>query len=121
MKNIVVILISSLLLLSCASAGKKIELGMVHNTIKLNESTKDDVIQLLGEPLSRNFDAKNETEIWHYAYVKKNITGAGLLGHIVGIGAEWKTKTEVADFYFRDGIVIDIKSNSSDTKRFNLY
>lgn len=109
------------MLLSCASAGKKIDLGMVYDNIKLNESTKDDVIKLLGEPLAKNFDAKNETEIWHYAYVKKNITGAGLVSHIFGVGAEWKTNTEVADFYFRDGVVVDIKSESSNTKRFNLY
>ena len=74
---------------------------MVYDKIVLNESTKNDVIQLLGEPLSKDFNAKNEIEIWHYAHVKKNITGAGLLGHVVGVGAQWKTNTEVADFYMQ--------------------
>ena len=120
MKSIVVILISSLLLLSCASAGKKIDLGKVYDQIKLNESTKEDVIKLLGEPLSKSFDVKNETEIWHYAHVSKNITGAGLISHTLGIGSEWQTNTEVANFYFRKGIVIDINSESSDTKKFHL-
>ncbi|NOY53443.1 MAG: hypothetical protein GXP58_07475 [Deltaproteobacteria bacterium] len=120
MKNVLVILLVPLLFCACATAGKEIDLTTVHDKISVNQSTKEDVRALFGEPLSKSFDAENESEIWHYAYVKKNITGAGLIEHTFRIGSEWKTKTSVVDFYFRKGVVVDIKSESSQTKKFHL-
>mgnify|MGYP001596573617 CR=1 FL=1 len=120
MKGIVAVLIFPLLLLSCATAGKQIDMSAMLDKIKLNESTKEDVLKLFGEPLLKNFDVKNETEFWHYAHVRKNITGAGIITHTLGIGSEWQTNTEVVDFYFQKGIVVDIKSESSDTTKFHL-
>jgi len=120
MKKLFVVLLLALLSCSCATAGKEINLAVIRDNIRVNRSTQKDVTTLLGEPLSKSFDAENEREIWHYAYVRKKITGAGLVEHTFGIGSEWKTKESVVDFYFKKGVVVEIKSESSNTKNFYL-
>ncbi len=120
MKRILVGLLLALLVLSCASAGRQIEMNTIQEKIKLKESTRDDVFKYFGEPLSKNNDVKNESEIWHYAYVSKHITGGGIITHVLGIGSEWQSNTEVIDFYFQNGVVVDIKNESSNVRKFHL-
>jgi hypothetical protein len=120
MKGIIAILIFSFLLLSCASAGREIDTSALQDKIKLNESTKEDVLKLFGEPLFKNVDQKDGTEMWHYASVKKNITATGILANRLGIGSEWRTNTQVVDFYFQKGILVNITDNNSDTTTFHL-
>jgi hypothetical protein len=120
MKGIIAILIFSLLFLSCASAGKQIDTSLLRDKIKLNESTKEDILTLFGEPLFKNVNQKDDTEMWHYASVKKNITATGILANRLGIGSEWRTNTQIIDFYFQKGIVINITDDNSDTTTFHL-
>jgi hypothetical protein len=114
-----ILLLMGLFVLSCSSAGIKIDMQAIKDNIRIGESTQADVLRVCGEPLSKNNDVRNEAEIWHYAYVDKNITGTGVFTHVIGVGEEWKSNTTVVDIFFKEGIVVDIKSESSSIKKFN--
>jgi len=106
--------------MSCASAGKRFNMEEAQQNIKMGETTKKQVLAMCGEPLSRGFDMGNEKEMWHYAYVEKNITGFGVFTHAVGVGDEWKSNASIMDVYFKSGVVVDLKCESSNIKKFNL-
>jgi outer membrane protein assembly factor BamE (lipoprotein component of BamABCDE complex) len=109
-----------LMLVSCSSTGNHIDLDMVKQNIKIGESKKDDVLKVCGEPLIKDADMKNDTEMWHYARVEKNVTGLGVLTHVVGFGSETKSDKTVLDVYFSKGVVVDMKIESASTTKMHL-
>jgi hypothetical protein len=116
-KRLPIIIVLSIFILSCATSGKRIDADAVKQNIIIGKSTKEDVIRICGEPMDTEYDAKNETEIWKYAYVDKSITGAGVAAKIFGVGSEWKSETTMVDVYFKKNLVSDIKcQTSSKTK-----
>lgn len=116
-RRLPIIIVLSIFILSCATAGKRIDVEAVKQNIIIGKSTKEDVMRVCGEPIDTEYDAKNEIEIWKYAYVDKSITGTGILTHAVGIGSEWKSETTMVDIYFKKNVVYDIKcQTSSKTK-----
>jgi hypothetical protein len=116
-RKLPVIILLSIFVLSCATSGRRIDAEAVKQNIIIGKSTKADVIQICGEPSDTEFDAKNEIEVWKYAYVDKSITGAGVAAKVVGIGSEWKSETTMIDIYFKKNVVSDIKcQTSSKTK-----
>jgi hypothetical protein len=106
------IIVLSIFILSCATVGKRIDVEAVKQNIIIGKSTKEDVIQVCGEPIDTENDTKNGIEIWKYAYIDKSMTGKGVLTSIVGI-SEWKTETTMVDIYFKNNVVSDIKSQTS--------
>jgi hypothetical protein len=121
MRRVYSILLAILLIvqLSCATAGKNFNVTMVQEKISIGKSTKGDVVQICGEPLSKNAEAAEGFEVWHYAYVDKNMTAAGILTMTLGVGQEWKSKTTVMDVYFRDNVVVDYRIDDSQVQRLN--
>lgn len=112
-RRLPIIILLSIFVLSCATSGKRIDAEAVKQNIIIGKSTKVDVMRVCGEPMDTEYDAKNEVEIWKYAYVDKSITGAGVLTHAVGIGSEWKSETTMVDIYFKKNVVYDIKCRTS--------
>lgn len=116
-RRLPIIIVLSIFILSCATAGKRIDVEAVKQNIIIGKSTKEDVLRICGEPINTEYDAKNEIEIWKYAYMDKSITGAGVLTSAVGIGSEWKSETTMVDIYFKKNVVYDTKcQTSSKTK-----
>lgn len=107
-----------LILFSCASAGKKIDMEAVQKKIIIGESTKEDVLGLCGEPLSKQYDSKNKSEVWHYAHVQKNVTWLGVITHIFIRIDEWKSETKILDVYFEKDVVVDMNFDNRNTKKF---
>jgi hypothetical protein len=116
-RRISIIIVLFIFILSCATAGKRIDVEAVKQNIIIGKSTKEDVMRICGDPIDTEYDAKNEIEIWKYAYMEKSITGAGVAAKMVGIGSEWKSETTMVDIYFKKNVVYDIKcQTSSKTK-----
>jgi hypothetical protein len=122
MKRIVIILlsVSFAVTMSCATAGKSFNMEEAKRNIRMGETTKEQVLVMCGEPLSKGSDLSNEKEIWHYARVEKNITSFGVFTHMVGVGDEWKSNASTMDVSFKNGVVVDLKCESSGIKTFNL-
>jgi len=106
-------------IVACATAGKKIDVDAIKNNVKLGVTTKAQLLQLCGEPVTAEYDAKNEMDIMHYAYIEKNITGAGVITHIVGIGDEWESKRTLVDIFIKNGIVIDMKIDTASSVKLH--
>jgi hypothetical protein len=116
-KRLPIVIVLSIFILSCATAGKRIDVEAVKQNIIIGKSTKEDVMRVCGEPIDTEYDAKNEIEIWRYAYMDKSITGAGVFTSLVGVGSEWKSETTMVDIHFKKNVVCDIKcQTSSKTK-----
>ncbi len=118
-RKLAVVIVLSLLVLSCATAGKRIDAEAVKQNITVGKSTKEDVLRVCGEPMETEYDAKNQIEIWQYAHMEKNITGTGVVTHAVGIGAEWKTETTMIDIYFKNNVVYDVKTRTSSKTKMH--
>lgn len=116
------VLLSALFLMvvSCSTAGRQFDSEMIKQNIKLGKSNKEDVLRICGEPLTKNSNIKEGTEIWHYAYVDKKMTGTGVLAHVAGVGSEWKSETTVMDVFLKDGIVVDLKLESSSSTKMSF-
>ena len=93
---------------------------MLKQEIQLNQSTAEDVLRICGEPLSRKSGSNRKSEIWHYAYLKKNITGFGLITHVVGIGTETKSTRCILDIMLENDIVVDYKINQGSMKSMHF-
>jgi hypothetical protein len=121
MRKVYMILAATLFmgLLSCSTAGNNFNADLIKKEISLGLSTKEDVVRTCGEPLSKNNEAAEGLEVWHYAYVDKKMTGTGIITHTVGVGDEWKSTTTVMDIYFRNDIVVDYRLENSQLKRMN--
>lgn len=104
---------------SCATAGREINAEQVRQNIQIAKSTKDDVLKACGEPLSKSYCAETDTEIWHYAYIEKNVTPLGVLTHMVGAGTEWKSDKTVIDIYLQKSVVKDLKIETATTVKLN--
>ncbi len=118
MKNWLVLI--CVLFLAACSTGKKLDAGLIKDNIVVGQSTRDDVLQICGEPLGIRNSADNKKEIWHYAYVKKNVTGLGVLTHVIGVGTEVKSHKVVCDFTIQDGIVVDYDMQEGNIKKMNF-
>jgi hypothetical protein len=115
-RRIPIIIVLFIFILSCATSGKRIDVEAVKQNIIIGKSTKEDVRQICGEPMDTEYDPRNETETWKYAYIDKSMTGTGVLTSVVGI-SEWKTESTLVDIYFKKNVVFDIKcQTSSKTK-----
>lgn len=100
---------------ACATVGRKFDMDAARKYIVIGESTKMEVLQICGDPISR--ESQGETEIWHYSCVEKNVTGIGVCTNIFGVGTQWRTAKQRMDVYFTDDVVSDLKTESSeDTK-----
>jgi hypothetical protein len=108
-----------MLLMACATAGRKVDVDAMRANIKLGETTKARVLQMCGEPESSEYDAKKETEILHYAYIEKNITGVGVVTHIAGVGDEWESRKTLVDVFVSKGIVIDMKTEDANSVKMH--
>ena len=108
------VLVLSIFLMSCATHGRKCEIDVLKNHIKMESSKKEDILKICGEPLTKDDNIKQGTEVWHYAYVEKNITGLGVVAHVAGVGSEWESNKTVLDVYFKNDLVVDIKTESSN-------
>ena len=101
--------------MACATVGRKFDVEVAKQNIKIGKSSTDDVLRICGEPLSKK--TESNLEIWHYSYVEKNVTGLGVFTHCLGIGTEWKSQRQLMNVFFKNGIVTDIKTDSAeDTK-----
>jgi len=116
---VIVISLLAIINFSCATAGRQIDSEQVKQNIKIATSTKDDVVRVCGEPLSKNYDAGTDTEVWHYAYIEKNVTPLGVLTHELGIGTEWKCNKTVVDVYLQKSVVTDLKIDTGTTVKLN--
>lgn len=117
-RRLSIIIVLSIFILSCATVGKRIDVEAVKQNIIIGKSTKEDVLQICGEPPDTDYDSKNETEIWKYAYVEKTMTGTGVLTSVVGI-SEWKSETTMVDIYFKKNVVSDIKCQTSSRTKMH--
>lgn len=116
---VVVLMILSVSLLSCASVGRELDTDAIRQNLKIGESTKEDVLAVAGEPLSKDFDTiGNET--WHYFHVKKNVTPLGVLTNQIGIGTEWKSDKTVVDVVFKANKVSDVRIQTGSSTKLNL-
>lgn len=113
------LLIVFLMLAGCTT-GKKLDARMIKDNIVVGQSTREDVLQTCGEPLGIRNSADRKKEIWHYAYVKKNVTGLGVLTNVVGIGTEVKSHKVVCVFVIEDGIVVDYQLQEGNIKKMNF-
>lgn len=119
MKKVIAVLLFSLLLMACATAGRKVDVDAMRANIKLGETTKAKVLQICGEPEASEYDAIKETEVLHYIYIEKNITGVGVVAHVAGIGEEWESKKTLVDVFIKKGIVIDMKTESASSVKMH--
>jgi hypothetical protein len=116
---LIALLLVVLITLSCATAGREIDAEQVRQHIVLDKSTKADVLNVCGEPLSAEYDSLAKTEVLHYAYIKKNVTPLGIVTNRIGIGTEWKSDKTVVDFFLKEGIVRDMKIETGSNTTFN--
>ncbi|PKN86094.1 MAG: hypothetical protein CVU51_07700 [Deltaproteobacteria bacterium HGW-Deltaproteobacteria-1] len=79
-----IILFLSMFSMSCATHGRRCEIDVLKMNIKMESSKKEDILKICGEPLTKDDNIKQGTEVWHYAYVEKNITGLGVVAHVAG-------------------------------------
>lgn len=105
---------------AACSTGRKIDVNMVKKEIQINQSTAEDVLRICGEPQSRRSGASKQSEIWHYAYLKKNVTGFGVFTHVVGIGTETRSKRCILDIMFEEDVVVDYKINQGSMKSMHF-
>ena len=67
--NIIFILFFSVLMASCASSGKIIEQSNVEKIV-IGETSKKDMVNMFGSPLSQSFGTDGKLSmIWYYVYV----------------------------------------------------
>ena len=119
MKKAAVIFLMSFLLMSCASAGRKIDVDALRANIKLGETTKAQVLQICGEPESSEYDAKKDTETLHYIYIEKSMTGAGVITHVLVNADEWESKRTIVDVFVSKGIVVDMKTDVASSVKMH--
>lgn len=102
-------------LAGCATMGREFNRDVVMSSIVKGKSTKADIVELCGEPLTKKYDSndkaygENGMDMWHYAYVTKNVTGRGVVTNVIGVGTEWKSETTILDVYFNGNVVADVK------------
>src|SRR5208283_2423424 len=92
------ILSSLILIMACASFGKQFDVGAAKQSLKIGQSTKEDVLHICGEPLSKQ--SSNDLEVWSYAFIEKNITPLGYITRFFVGGTEWETQTQKMDIIF---------------------
>ena len=109
-----IILFLAMFLMSCATHGRKCDIDVLKQHIKMESSKKEDILKICGDPLTKDDNVKQGTEVWHYAYVEKNITGLGVVAHVAGVGSEWESRKTMLDVYFKNNAVVDIKTESSN-------
>ncbi len=113
------VLIVVLLLAGCAT-GKKLDARIIKDNIVVGTSTKEDVLRTCGEPLGIRNSADNKKEIWHYAYVTKNVTGLGVVTNLAGIGTEVRSHKVVCDFIIENDVVVDYELQEGNIKKMNF-
>jgi len=114
-RKLIIIWIAVLLNAGCSTAGKKCDVVALQENIKFGESSKDIVLSICGQPISKDHDIKGGYEVWHYAYIYKNVTPLGVLTNRIGIGTEVKSNKEMVDVFIKNDKVTDIKSESAET------
>ena len=73
--KVIVVLAVSATAVSCASRGKRIDPSDVERIVA-GETTKAEMIQTFGNPLSQSFDTNGKLSmIWHYVFVGPFGTG----------------------------------------------
>lgn len=112
MKIIRVVSLVSVLLffISCATFDKKCDVESVKKNIIVGQATKEKVLQMCGEPISRK--TLNEVDVWHYSYKEKQPISLGTLSDAVGLGTEKKQTRQRIDFYFKDGVVFEVRTEA---------
>lgn len=117
MRKIIIIytLFALMMIVACATVGKKFDIEAVRENIIIGKTTKYEVLQICGEPLSKK--SGSNLEVWNYSYVAKNVTIIGAITNMLGIGTEWKSHRQVMDIHLKNGIVEDIITDTAeDTK-----
>ena len=67
--HITLAVITSVAIAGCASSGTKIEQAKIQQIV-VGTTTKDQMIQFFGTPLSQSFGSEGKlTMLWHYVYV----------------------------------------------------
>lgn len=100
---------------ACSTAGKRCNAIALQENVKFNESNRDVVLSICGQPISKDHDIKGGYEVWHYAYIYKNVTPLGVLTNRLGVGTEIQSKKEIVDVFFKNDKVADIKTESGET------
>jgi hypothetical protein len=74
-KNWLLIILAGMLLASCSAAGRPYE-TMAADRIVVNQTTEQEVLAMLGAPLSER-ELVNGIKIYNYAYGRKCFSGFG--------------------------------------------
>ncbi|MDY6830922.1 MAG: hypothetical protein SWC96_03635 [Thermodesulfobacteriota bacterium] len=101
------------------TVGVKLDPDIIRQEILKGTSTKNDVLAICGQPQGKRMSADNQKEVWHYAYVKKGVTGRGVVAHIARVGTEMKSHKVVLDVEFQDNIVSNYTLEEGNTTKFN--
>ncbi len=101
------------LVAGCSSAGRQFDPARFSSSIEKGKSTKKDVIEICGQPLSTRFDSTSGVETWHYAAVNKHVTGTGVVTNLIGIGTEWQSDTMLLDVQFKGDTVEEYQMETS--------
>lgn len=101
----------------CSSAGATFDASKVRDIVK-GATSMDDVRRYFGEPLRTEFGPKGE--VWTYSYVDSHVTGAGVVGQIVGVN-QTTTSVQTLTIVFDGNVVSDFEfSNGSHTDTYLL-
>ena len=111
MRTLAIILVSIFIVLSgCAissySTGRDFDSSSVNQIIK-GETTKDDLLQMLGKPFSKTVISENE-EKWIYVYSSGTTKAQS---YIFTMKVKSTGQQKMLDILLRDGIVINYAYN----------
>lgn len=98
--------------ISCAAIEKKCDVESAKKNIKIGQSTRENVLQMCGEPISKK--SLNEVDIWHYSYREKNAMSLDAIADAVGMGPGKKRTRQRMDIYFKGGVAIELRTDSGE-------
>jgi outer membrane protein assembly factor BamE (lipoprotein component of BamABCDE complex) len=121
LKGIIAILLG-MVLAGCATTGnKKIINEKILSEIKIGESTKADVMEILGEPLKVTFTDVEE-EVWDYQYVRSKPRATSFLPRLGSVlGGRYSLIHTLTIRFTTDGIVKKIGRGQTTSRAGSVF
>ncbi|MDB1145184.1 MAG: outer membrane protein assembly factor BamE [Alcaligenaceae bacterium] len=118
--NLLLAVMTACVLVACASSGNKVlkeeTAQTVSSKIHKNETTKEQVRALYGDPMNTSFtDSGNE--IWRYEFVKSKADAVNFIPIVNYFGSSSSgTKKELVIFFNQKGVVKNYSMQESQFK-----
>lgn len=77
-------------------------------------------MRVCGPPRGKMLASGDAREVWHYVYLKKQVTGLGVLAHVANVGTETESEQVILDVTLEKDVVIDYKVSEGNMKSMHF-